>query len=140
MVDSALDARLTSAACTAKVVLFRLFDTVADNLYPASGTHGRQFMDRTFKTIENVRAPRRYNLERKIIIISANFALCHVIPPFQLFQIRFRGGNGPKMDGTPAYIFGLVRAPIAHIEGVRDDPRTGLQIEKRGPQFEIYGA
>jgi len=62
------------------------FDAVPDDLAAAVIANGREFMNRTLKTIEGVTRSRRYNLERKVIIIAAHFTLSHLRFP-RLAQI-----------------------------------------------------
>src|SRR4029450_3863586 len=38
--------------------------------------------------------------------------------------------NGPKIDRAPVDPLDLVRFPIAHIEGMRDNPRAWFQLAK----------
>jgi hypothetical protein len=73
----AFDSGFSRAERTAEKVFLRL-DAVTDYLAPAVCTDGREFMNRAFETIENVLVARRDNFKRQIIIISANFTLCHI--------------------------------------------------------------
>jgi hypothetical protein len=77
MVFDSFDARFPGAIGAAEIIFLRL-DAVPDNPAPAICAHRREFMNGAFKTIENVAVSRRNNLKRQIIIVSANFTLCHL--------------------------------------------------------------
>jgi hypothetical protein len=80
VIDRSVGTGLVSAVGAAEIILFRL-DAVSDDLAAAMGTDRSEFVDRAFETIENVPVSRRDHLERKVIIVSANLALCHFEQP-----------------------------------------------------------
>jgi len=77
-----LDSCLPRAVGAAIETIFRL-DAVADDLAPAMITHRRELMDRTLETIERVTRSGSHHLERQIIIVPANFTLCHRRTPLE---------------------------------------------------------
>ena len=76
MIDGPADTFLPRAVRTTVIVRICL-DPVPDHLASAMGTHRCQLVDRAFETIENMAIPGCDDLERQIIIVTANFALRH---------------------------------------------------------------
>lgn len=79
----AFNARLFGAVGAAEKSFFG-FDAVSDYFAAAMSANGREPVNRALKTIENVPVARRYNFKRQIIIVTANFALCHNFLEFQV--------------------------------------------------------
>jgi len=63
------------------------FHAVTDDFAAAIGANRREPVNRAFKTIKNVTVSRRYYLKSQIIIVAANFALCHCFVSFFLIFI-----------------------------------------------------
>ena len=76
MVARAALARLPCAVGAA-VKRADLFDAVADDFAAAMIADGREFMNRTLETIEDVPLARRHYFKRQIIIVAAYFTLRH---------------------------------------------------------------
>jgi hypothetical protein len=53
------------------------FDAVPNDVAIAVGTLGRQCVDRALEAVERMALALGNNLERFVIIVSANFAACH---------------------------------------------------------------
>jgi hypothetical protein len=93
MIFDAFYACSTGAVGAAKEC-FLCLDSVTDNPASAICAYGRKFMNRTFETIENVAIARRDYFKRQIIIVAANFALCHIFSfKFQVSGFRFLSFN-----------------------------------------------
>lgn len=59
-------------------------DAVANDFAPAMVANGCQLMNRTFKAVECVTRTSCNDLERHVIVVSADFTLCHLgIPQMQ---------------------------------------------------------
>jgi hypothetical protein len=50
---------------------------VADDFALAMRASRRQGMDRAFKAVKRVRLSRQHHVERFVVVVSADFALCH---------------------------------------------------------------
>jgi len=61
------------------------FYAVTDNFASAIRTNRREPVNRAFKTIEDVTVSRRNYLKSQIIIVAANFTLCHYFFSFYLY-------------------------------------------------------
>lgn len=83
VVNMILRSRDPNRSCAVLAAKERLLclDAVADDLTAAVRANGRKFVYRTLKTVEYVRLARCYNFERKIIIVSTNFANRHIKLP-----------------------------------------------------------
>src|SRR5437016_7033546 len=80
MVNDAAAARFARAIAAAEKCLIG-FDAMTDDPAPAVSTHRRQFMDGAFETVEYMGISCRDYFKRKIIIVSADFASCHLKSP-----------------------------------------------------------
>jgi hypothetical protein len=80
VVGNSLDAGLLGAVGAAEKILFG-FNAVSDDFAAATSANRRQLVNSAFKTIENVPVARRYDFKSQIIIVAANFALCHLFSP-----------------------------------------------------------
>ncbi len=76
MVHSTADPCPARAVCAAEIILFRL-DPVSDDPYPANAANGGEFLNSALKAIESMRGTGCRDLERQVIIISANFTNRH---------------------------------------------------------------
>jgi hypothetical protein len=77
VVSDTFDTGLAGAVGAAEKVFLRL-DAVSDDFTAAMSADRREFVNRAFKTIENVFFARRNHFKSQIIIISANFTLSHL--------------------------------------------------------------
>jgi hypothetical protein len=72
----AFDPFLSGTMRAAEISCFG-FDAVTDYSTAAVGTNRRQLVNRALETIENVTVSRCNHFKCQIIIVAANFALCH---------------------------------------------------------------
>src|SRR5947199_1780075 len=74
------NARLTRAIGAAVEGVVGL-DAVPDDLTFAVVTHGREFVDRALEAVERVARAGRDDFKRQVIIVTADFTLCHRTSP-----------------------------------------------------------
>ena len=58
------------------------FNTMPDNPAAAVVAFGRQGVNRAFETVEGMRFARHHYFEAFVVVVSADFALCHDPAPF----------------------------------------------------------
>src|SRR5437588_11998297 len=56
-------------------------DAVPDDPAPAVVAHGSELVNRALEAVERVARARRDNLEGQVIIVTADFTLCHRTSP-----------------------------------------------------------
>ena len=78
------------------------FVAMADDAATAMLAFRSELVDGALKAIKDVGIAGRHNLERKILVISANFALCHLSPPFNYFRSGFAAGTVQKWTARPS--------------------------------------
>jgi hypothetical protein len=86
------------------------FDTVANDRYAAMLALRRERFDRAFKTVKRMRLPVKSDLQRLVVIISANFAFWHNKNPF-LLTLIVNGGTG-TVGENPAGTWGFQVAKL----------------------------
>jgi hypothetical protein len=76
VIDCPINSGLPRTVRAAEIIV-RRFYPVSDHLAPAMGANGREFVNRTFETIESVLAASCHYPERKVIVVPANIAFGH---------------------------------------------------------------
>ena len=80
MIPHVAYSRLPCTICAAIESISR-FDAVTDNLATAMGAARSERVNRTFKTVEHMRAAAHTHLEALVVLVSAHFTLSHFCSP-----------------------------------------------------------
>jgi septum formation protein len=115
-----------SRAIRAAVHLSRGFNTVADDAAPTVRARGRKLVDGAFETVECVVLAASAHLERLVVVVTADFASAHDIPP-----ARFRAANEvPRHEDIAVPRLVLASA----------SPRRAELLRAAGIEFDIEPA
>jgi hypothetical protein len=93
-------------------------DAVANDFAPTMVANGCQLMNRTFKAVECVTRTSRNDLERHVIVVSADFTLCHLSIPQMQCTTEERWDRFfalPRDAVYSAHWFSVIKVPLPEV-------------------------